>query len=45
MKEIETVVTQKHEFDNRDESRLLTSFIETSDYQDFYGRIRKTIFQ
>ena len=39
MKEIGPVATEKHHLDNRDQSLLVTTFLETLDYQDFDARI------
>ena len=38
MEEIEHVVTENHQFDDRDELTIM-AFLEVSDYQDFDGMI------
>ena len=44
MKEIKTVVTEKHNLDNRDESIVLTT-LKILDYQDFAARSEINNFQ
>ena len=40
LKELKPIVTEKHCFDNRNESFLLNKFLQTLDYQDFIGGIK-----